>query len=303
MTLYRYCGWLLDSDCDLGTFAPIADNPCDSVSIVIRRACLPDSLPKPHQVNAVWSHNQQEALWQLAGVVRYHIREQGRRIDWEPLPGADPADIGLFLLRAVLPLAALMRGEFLLNGSAVARNGQATAFIGPSASGKSTAAALLIQRGSVLLADSLIRIDRHQDGPLMIYPQAPGLWLWPNAIRQLGWQDQAQQPVRAGLNLQQLAFAVAHDPVPLHRMAILREQKGDDLELFEPEGRQGAQAFELLLHRLAANTWTEELADRHRLFAWAIGLSQQARIERLDIPWGFDQLSLLGDRLDHWSSQ
>jgi hypothetical protein len=250
----------------------------------------------------VWAHNKEEALWQLAGVARYHVREQGHRIDWEPWPAATPADVALFLLRAVLPLAALMRGEYLLNGAAVAQKGQATAFIGPSASGKSTAAALLIQRGSVLLADSLIRIDRHQDGAFVVYPQAPALWLWSNAIPHLGLQNHPQQPVRGGLKLQQLTFPTTQEPVPIHRIAILREQKGDDLELFEPEGRQGAQAFELLLQQLAGNTWTESLAQRHRLFSWAVGVSQQARIERLDIPWGFDQLGLLGEQLHDWAT-
>lgn len=295
---YRYCGLELDSDLELPELpVSVADGPAD---LVIRQAAVPHRIDAARQRVKTYEYNDREALWRLDGVARYRIAEQGRLIEVEAASASDADSVRLFLLQSVFALAALLRGELMLNAAAVARDGQVTAFIGPAASGKSTAAAVLLRRGWRLVGDSLLRVSRDADGRMLAHPQAPWLWLWPDSLERLGFDVAAGEPLRPELALRRLSRPVLDQPLPLARVAILREQKSDDLDLFEPTPRQGAQAFEMLLHHSAGSTWLDSLADRRRLFLWSTHIARQAIVERLEIPWGWEQLDCLGERLADW---
>ncbi len=257
---YRYCDLTLASDwplCGLPlTDATVAEaEHAPDLEIVL--GSVPRSLPDEQRRTATFAHNGREALWWLDGIGRCWISADGRRIrvqpesEPEPEPSADPlgdqdhdADgdshanaLGLMLLQPLMALAAVRRGDWMLNAAAVERNGQVFAFIGPSASGKSTAAALLIKRGFRLVSDGLLRVTRSADGEWLAHPQASWLQLWPDALKHLGLDEADLNTVRPGLRLTRWPSPCITEPLPLARIGLLREQRGNDLEDFVPSAR------------------------------------------------------------------
>lgn len=298
--LYLYCGLLFQSDIEFPELPSIAPEAGATPDITVRLAPVPKALPESLICTGVYEHTSREVLWRLPGVARYLVRESGRVIEVEEEPSADPADVRLFLLQPVFSLAAMLRGEWMLAASAVEWDGCVCAFAGPSGSGKSTAAAVLLQRGYRLVSDSLLRVTRGADGRMLAHPQAPWFWLWPDTIKHLGLDAVESEPLRSVITLRRVMYPTIGQPLPLTRIAVLREQKGDDLELFEPSAQQGAQAFDMLLRNVAAGTWQAALTNPRWLFLWCGQIVSKAIIERLDIPWGWDHMGVLGKQLDNW---
>lgn len=271
-----------------------------SPEIQIQFGSVAPSLDNEQRRTAAFAHNGREALWWLDGIGRFRISANGRQIQVEPAPHADPAALGLMLLQPIMALASLRRSDWMLQAAAVERDGRVFALIGPSASGKSTAAALLLKRGFRLVSDGLLRVTRADDGTWLAWPQAPWLQLWPDAAQRLEINEADLAPVRAGLRLQRWSQPCVTKALPLARIGLLREQRGNDLEGFVPSQRAGTRGVETLLTHTAGNTWLEELADRRALFHWAIGLKAGVPVERLEVPWGWGRLAALGEQLAAW---
>jgi hypothetical protein len=112
-----------------------------------------------------------------SGIVRYQIdtvglfvvRAEGEGIDFFSSPKADPMRVEHFLVSAVLPIYAGLRSLVCLHASAVARDGLATVFAGPSRCGKSTKALEAIDRGGALLADDAV-VVRRRGQAWLVYP-------------------------------------------------------------------------------------------------------------------------------------
>lgn len=294
---YRYCGLQLESDLALPELpaAPDASMPAD---LRIVRGAVPPSLATAVRRTETYEIGCGEALWRLDGVARYRVCGAGRRIEVEPAALADAASVRLFLLQPVFALASVLRGDYALSAAAVERDGQVTALVGPSASGKSVAAGVLLGRGWRLVSDSLLRVTADGQGRMLAHPQAPGLNLWPDAIKQLGLESAAGEALRPGIALRRLDIPMTEQPLPLTRVAVLRERQDDDSSPFDADPFRGARAFELVLHHVAGATWTETLAARQALFRWATSVSRQARVERVAIPWGWDRTDALGEWLE-----
>ena len=301
MRPYDYCGLILTSDLALPALPELP--PSERVppaEIQIQSGTVALSLPDEQRRTATFAHNGREALWWLDGIGRFLISADGHQIRVEPAPDADPAALRLMLLQPVMALASLRRGDWMLQAAAVERDGRVFAFIGPSASGKSTAAALLLQRGFRLVSDGLLRVTRADDGTWLAWPQAPWLQLWPDAVQRLEIDEADLAAVRAGLRLQRWTQSCVTKALPLARIGLLREQRGNDLEDFVPSQRAGTRGVETLLAHTAGNTWLEELADRRALFHWAVGLKAGVPLERLEVPWGWRRLEALGEQLAAW---
>lgn len=282
MKHFRYCGWVIASEWKLSPFAPLIGDASGHADIMVRRAPVPTALPNAVRSTAVWAINRREGLWGLDGVARYRVCQEGRLIEVEPAVGADAETVALFLLRAVLPLAALYRGEFLLSGSAVAWEGKACAFVGPSGVGKSTVAAVLVQNGWDLVGDSLLRVTRDTRGKFHVHPQCPELWLWDDMREQFGFQAEFCQ-VQKTIQLRRQYFPTVADAASLRRIIVLSVHRGDNDSL-QTEQSHGGHAFETLIHYLAGAGWQHTIADRARLFQWATDLAKQIEIQKLELP-------------------
>ncbi|MHB8242951.1 MAG: hypothetical protein ACYDHN_13300 [Solirubrobacteraceae bacterium] len=76
------------------------------------------------------------------------------------------------LVAQVLPFAALLQGLEVFHASAVVRDGEAVAFLGPSRSGKTSLAQALCDRGASFLADDVLALEI-LDGELLANPGSP----------------------------------------------------------------------------------------------------------------------------------
>jgi hypothetical protein len=77
-----------------------------------------------------------------------------------------------FLIAQVLPFAAVLRGLEVFHAGAVAVDGHAVAFLGPSGAGKTSIAMALCRMGATFLADDVLSVEREGER-LLGHPGAP----------------------------------------------------------------------------------------------------------------------------------
>nr|HMQ52593.1 hypothetical protein [Anaerolineae bacterium] len=111
---------------------------------------------------------------------------RGREIIITPAPEAGQAELRLFLLGTAWSALCYQRGILALHASVIWVNEQAIAFCGPSGAGKSSLAAGFVARGYPLIGDDLCCFD-FAAGGAQVYPSAPRLKLWREALTNLGW--------------------------------------------------------------------------------------------------------------------
>lgn len=90
----------------------------------------------------------------------YYELRAGAELVIEPLPGSDPASIADLVVSRLLTTAIYQRGMLPLHASAVLFGDALVAICGESGDGKSTLAAMLIERGGQLLADDMLVVTR-----------------------------------------------------------------------------------------------------------------------------------------------
>lgn len=287
---YRYCGLTIESALDLPELRVVPPSDAD---IRIRRAPVPASLSDAVDRTDIFEHNGRDILWRLDGVARYRISQGGRLIEVDEYPGVDQASLRLFLMAPVFALSAMLRGDWLLNASAVARDGLVSAFIGAPGSGKSTTAALLVQQGWQLVSDSLLRISFDPQGRPLAHPQAPWQWLWPDTA-----EHPFGEPLRPGIDLRRIESPCINGLLPLTRIAVLHHRLDEGPAECRP--RRGQDALALLLNHVAGGPLLGALGSRASLFLWGTRLAACIDLQHLDIPWGRQRLDALRARLSAW---
>lgn len=118
-------------------------------------------------------------------VGRYLIRD-GLEIVIDPLAGADPRNLRLFLLGSAFGALLHQRGLLPLHANAIDIGGRAIAFCGHSGAGKSTLAAWFNDRGYPVLADDVCVIGFDAGGRVIAQPGLRRLRLWNDALEASG---------------------------------------------------------------------------------------------------------------------
>jgi hypothetical protein len=113
---------------------------------------------------------------------------RGREIIITPAPDAGAQELRLFLLGSAWGALCYQRGILALHMSVVQMDEHAVAFCGASGAGKSSIAAKLVARGYRLMGDDLCCFD-FDTGVPRVYPSAPRLKLWRDALTHLDRQD------------------------------------------------------------------------------------------------------------------
>lgn len=113
--------------------------------------------------------------------------EAGKSIRIAVYPHAGMREVRLFLLGSAWGALCYQRGLPALHASVVGVGGGAVAFCGASGAGKSSTAAWLLAQGYPLVADDLCLFDLAQKPP-RVYPAAPRLKLWRDALRFFQWE-------------------------------------------------------------------------------------------------------------------
>ena len=156
------------------------------------------------------------------GTVGDLLIEEGRQITIIPCLGADQRALCLFVLGAGLGVVLYQRRMLVFHASGVVIHDRVVGFIGAKGWGKSTTAAILLQRGHALVSDELlaVRFDA-QDQPLVI-PGSPQMRLWSDALVSTGGNPNSAAQVRSGIDkFNVTSSTVATQESPFHCLYLL----------------------------------------------------------------------------------
>ncbi|HEX6389652.1 MAG TPA: hypothetical protein VFZ89_09400, partial [Solirubrobacteraceae bacterium] len=181
-------------------------------------------------------------------------------------PHADTADTSLrhLLIDQVVPHLLAADGELVVHASAVAIDGGAVAFIGPSGSGKSSLAAACVQHGATLLADDFVLLREH-DGGYVATVAYPSLRLWADSAEFFAGSADALPTVNGYSDKRRWASeAPADTTLPLRAVVILGDPPPERGPACLATQVRGADAFAVLYRqgfRIARSDRERQRAD------------------------------------------
>lgn len=157
----------------------------------------------------------------LEGIGRFRA-SGGELLEWERWDdNVSDRDLRTFLVTSGLGALAMQRGQIILHGTALERDGHAVLILGHPATGKSTLAFLLIQQGWSLLSSELVNIDKND----YAWPGQQQLKIWHDAVFMMNLDWMQLRPVRRGLKRQAVLppyLRCSNKPVPIKHAYILR---------------------------------------------------------------------------------
>lgn len=264
-----------------------ADWPAPLRGVEVHEGVVP-AFAEPAADGVLWQVGQGRFRLEVPGVARFLV-EDGRRVTVERDAPWETVDRYL----RTTPAAALLyqRGMVALHAAAVARDGEAVVFGGDSASGKSTLAAAMAERGWEVLADEVTAVDVEGNGRPRIHPMFPDIVLWPDAAGKLGLNPEG--PASGPVVLR--PSRVASGAVPVRHVWVLATHTSDALEVTEPSG---AARFRAVTGMLYNTHVAEALCPRETHFRAAAAVCAHARVRSIVRPqhrWTVDELAGLID--------
>ncbi|UPM49818.1 hypothetical protein MY494_10900 [Synechococcus sp. A10-1-5-1] len=233
----------------------------------------------------------QEWRLELEGIGWFRATN-GQILEWERWnDSVSDRDIRTFLVTSGLGALAIQRGELVVHGTALERDGRAIALLGHPTTGKSTLAWCLLQQGWRLISSEVTVIKADRTIPLG--PQH--IKLWHDATQKLGIEAVNLPLVRRGLKRYRITPAsqsLATAPTPLSAIYILNRSTNGDadnndtlsgkIKVSEALNQQSGllalrnQAFHARFYR-GMNT-------EARLFMQATGCVRSTPVHRLHLP-------------------
>jgi hypothetical protein len=228
----------------------------------------------------------------------FRISLDQQEVHCTPTPGMSDQDIADLYFNQIVPLVMGCQGEPVLHASAVAIDGRAVAFLGPTRRGKSTLAAAFAKAGNPFLTDDGLILDR-SGAEYMVRPRAPVLRLCADSeavvLRNAeppADADEMKTRISAGW-----CIAYQGEPLPLAAIYLMIEPETPDQTQIERLPRPAAVS-ELLKH-----SFILDVEDRDRvklLFQRLVALAEQIDCFTLDYPRDYAKLpSVLTSIMGH----
>jgi hypothetical protein len=263
---YWLSGLKLESDLLLPALAQW-DGPGDAAAdIAIRRGEVPPRLDRPDHVAPIFqTRGCNEYLLTLPGTGRILVRN-GNEVTVDPETGADASATSAILTGTIQAVLWHQRGLLPLHASVVAIGGRAVALCGPSASGKSTLAAMLAAQGCAVIADDLCLVEAGESGAVCVLPGRTRLRLWRDALDRLGMTPSVLTPA---LTARDAFFFDCRRVVPRGRFVLgavvtLFRRASGSIEL---ERIRGARAVGTLVGAVHTRRAAGALGRAHEIFA------------------------------------
>ncbi len=279
MAGYRYScyGLTLDSAIPLPDLGPELGTAGTAADVTIRHGSL--EAPDPAIVSPLGLWRREDVCGiEVPDVGRYEARH-GTEIVVDPLPGADPRAVRLFLLGSAMGATMMLRGALVLHGNAIRVGPEddpaCAVVLGHSGAGKSTLAAEFDRRGFAVLSDDVVPVDATGDA----LPGYPRIKLWDDALDRLGRStDDLERIHDAHEKFQVPLDRAVLEPLPLRWVFVLERHAGDELRL---EPAQGAVAFALLHEHTYRNELVLGGAAAADHLQQCAGLLARARVTRV----------------------
>jgi len=275
---YGYCvaGLRITSDLCLPGLIARSVTP-SAADITIARASLPPPVPPIDPLA--------ELIVEIPGLMRMAMRN-GCTLAYDPVAGADPGDLALYLGGTGFGALLHQRGRVVLHASAVLMNGHAVLFCGPSGARKSTLATALVDAGHGHIADDFCTIDFDRDGTPMIAADGRRHTLWQRAIDGLALPDRRGKAVQTGLDKY---FVDPREAITTTKPigAIFVLEAAEQIAILRVKPLE-------MLHIVTSNAYRPQLVtlmQQQRLYFDATArIAKRASIRRLQRPLAFDHM-------------
>jgi hypothetical protein len=263
-------------------------------SVKIKRGKLDEYLRSQTGRRNGIDSNESEVFCSYKNIATFLINE-GREIIVDPALNVEEKHLRHYLLGNVLSIALHQRGFLVLHGSAVAQDGRAIAFLGPSGYGKSTAAALLSKKGYSIMADDVVAVKEFE-GVSVIYPAFPQLKLLPEIAEALGFDMNSLLNVSSTESklAARLDSCYSLDPVPLKQIYIM--EKGETIKIERLTQRDSM--MELVRNSYSSRSLIPGI-NQSAHFAKCAKIAKDIPISRLARPIDLKALASFAEILEH----
>jgi hypothetical protein len=227
-------------------------------------------------------------VFQLAvpGVGQYLV-EEGNRISVEPVAGASPEAVRLFVLGSSMGALLYQRGLFPLHGSAVETPWGAMIFVGAQGVGKSTLAACFHRKGYRLLSDDVCAVKSTAEG-FEVLPALAQFRLCADAFERLG------SPQGARFDVDKFVVPMGKgycpEPMPLRAIHILAYHESDIPEFKVLRGFDRVQRLVENLYRPHYLKGQSTQSDLMRMAGMIAKQTTMAEVFRRRDPEALDEL-------------
>ncbi len=161
----------------------------------------------------------------------YIVTQSGDHV-WIRCPGLMPIhNVLSYLLGPIMGLILRIQGRACLHASAVAINGKAILFSGPSCAGKSTLAITIARSGYTVISDDIAAL-RVSNDRVLVDPAYPQLRLRPDSLNRISTifdrlppLTQPEPGMRLHFDLRQKGYQFQETSLPVGRIYILGERK------------------------------------------------------------------------------
>lgn len=286
-TDYRYAGLRVRSCVELPGVERLATGPDPDVTVTW--AAVPP-VSTPRNLPEAWGMVGDTLVITVKDVGRFAVSSDGQVVV-DPVHGARPADLALYVMGPVFGAVCHRHGILPLHASAVHIGNACVAFAGHSGAGKSTLAGFLTRRGFGLVADDICVVAPGDE--LAVWPGPPRLKLSTVGLEAMDedWTVLAHAGgTRERYQLTRERDGGSSDPVPLHRLYVMAQ--GPELRLESVTGLDAVQAVTSQTYCLG---FVDALGVSARHFHLSVNVAKRLEIRRLIRPLGFQHM----DRILH----
>lgn len=292
MYRYRVYDLIVESEFALPELLPSTATPQISIRSAPVGCFWPDNLTQVRYFAA--TETEACCYWREIGAFSI---SKGREIQCKPRAHIDPELFRLPLLEPVMAVLLHQRGHLLLHASAVARGGEAWAFLGNTGLGKSTLAAKLCAQGYSFVADDIVAIRFDPERGPLILPAPPRLKLALQSIAALG-EDPADLPQLHPFVEKRARFVTddrAEEPLPLRR--LYRLNYGERMAII-PRPADAAMLY-LIEHSYIGRLSSQLLQPQQEVhFQQCVDLANQIPMADLIRPFALDLLPAVIQMVD-----
>jgi hypothetical protein len=234
----------------------------------------------------------------VPGVGHFLVRN-GCEVKVSPLQDTIQECLRPWLIGSIWGALCYQRGLFFVHASSVLIDDGAILLCARAKGGKSTLASHLNKMGHPLISDDLCHLVVPADGLPAVYPSAPRVKLWSDALDELGWKSESMVPdhAREGKFHIEREHSSRTDPVDVHGIFLL---EWGDIEITRLSGLVALRRF------LKAATYRPRLLQTERQVsehaATGVRLLQRVPVWQLRRP---RNLAMLADSteglLAHWA--
>jgi hypothetical protein len=227
------------------------------------------------------------AVLHVPDIARYGI-EQGCRILVDPVEGASPRNVRLFLLGSAFGALLHQRGLMPLHANAVVVGGRAIAFTGASGAGKSTMASLFHDRGYPLLSDDVCVIGFDQTRRPVAHPGIPHMRLWRDSLERSGRTTEGYERALDGRDKYNVPARRGAAPAGMPLGAIFVLKRAEEAQRVAIRRLRGAEALNAVLANTYRGRYIALLGDTQRHWSASVELVGKVAVLELERPWSPD---------------